>query len=159
MIRSLALASFAFVVSAPAVAQNCPQPVGWAAPERHAAAKVPNFRFALKTDSSHQLQLVPQSEVKLAAANARKAERGKFGGLAALDVARAGTLDVLLSARAYVDLVRNGKALSSVSHAQLKCGGIFKRVSFTVTPGRYTVQLTESEERSIRFATVTKPGK
>jgi hypothetical protein len=120
-------------------------------------AKAPNFRFALKTDSSHQLQLLPQKEVKLASANRRKATPGSFAGLAALDVARAGTLDVLLSARAYVDLIRDGRPLPSASHGRLECGGIFKRVSFTVRPGRYAVQLTESEARSIRLATITKP--
>ena len=152
MFRSLATLTLA--AATPAVAQPCPQPVGWAAPERHAAAKAPNFRFALKPDSSHQLQLLPQREVTLSTASGRKAAPRAFAGLAAIDVTRAGTLDVLLSSRAYVDLVRNGKALPSAAHRQLKCGGISKLVSFTVTPGRYALQLTDSEARSIRVATL-----
>ena len=158
MFRLLVLLA-GFGAAVPAVAERCPQPVGWAAPERHAVAKVANFRFALTTDSSHQLQLLPQDTVKLATAKGRNVGTRSFAGLAAIDVARAGTLDVLLSGRAYLDLVRNGKVLPSASHGRVECAGIFKRVSFAVKPGRYTVQLTNSEARSIRFGTITKAGK
>lgn len=153
MFKVLALVT-ALGFATPLMAQTCPQPVGWAAPERHRAARTPNLRFALKPDSAHQLDLARQGQVKLAVQNGRKANAGGYAGLAAIDVPRAGTLDVLLSARAFVDLVRDGRALPSASHGRLQCDGIYKRVSFAVTPGRYTVQLTESERGSIRFATV-----
>lgn len=154
MLKSLAFPSL-LAASTAAFAQPCPQPTGWAVPERHAAAVAPGFRFALKADTSHQLQLAPHQRVKLAAPNGRKAPSG-FAGLAAIDVTRPGTLDVLLSSRAYVDLVRDGKALKTTAHGQLKCGGIFKRVSFEVTPGRHALQLTESEAQSIRVATMLR---
>ena len=149
MYRVLVIFAIAAVAS-PVLAQPCPQPAGWAAPERHSAAVTPSFRFASKPDTSHQLQLAPHNKVKLAAAKGRKAASGAYAGLAAIDVTRRGTLDVLLSSRAYVDLVRAGKALPSQAHGHVRCQGIFKRVSFAVTPGRYALQLTESDARSIR---------
>lgn len=154
MFRSYAI--FALLGAAsPAVAQQCPDPVGWDAPERHAAARAPDFRFALKPDTAHQLQLYPQTSVKLAVAPPVPAKRGSFAGLAALDVARSGTLDVLLSDRAYVDLISRGKALKSVAHGHLACNGIDKYVTFDVAPGRHIVQLTGGEAKSVRLATIS----
>ncbi|NNM76303.1 hypothetical protein HJG53_05225 [Sphingomonas sp. ID1715] len=156
MFKQLVVAA-SVAISAPALAEACPEPAGWAVPERHAAARVPSFRFALKPETAHQLQLLPSGQVKLATGNARKPAVGGYAGLAAIDVAQAGTLDVLLSGKAYVDLVRDGKTVVASAHRHLGCGGIFKRVSFEVVPGRYIVQLTNSAARSVRLATIAHP--
>ncbi|HEV2567522.1 hypothetical protein [Sphingomonas sp.] len=155
MFRSVA-AWVLLAAASPAFAQKCPEPLGWDAPERHVATRAPNFRFALKPDSSHLLQLYPQLSVVLAVKPPKPARRGDHAGLAALDIAKAGRLDVLLSERAYIDLVYRGKPLRSVEHGRLQCNGIFKRVSFDVQPGRHIVQLTSSEAKAIRLATITK---
>lgn len=152
--RMMIVAALSLALGGPVSAQTCVRPSGWAKPERHAAARLPGFRFALKPDTSHLLQLHPQLSVVLPVKPPKPARRGRHAGLAALDVAKAGKLDVLLSDRAYVDLVRSGKALRSTAHDRLGCGGIFKRVSFDVQPGRYIVQLTDSEAKSIRIATI-----
>jgi hypothetical protein len=142
--------------SSPVLAQNCPEPVGWAAPARHVAAKNPRLRFALEPDSSAQLQLHVQRSVVLATKEGKPGWMDRFAGLAAVDVTKPGKLDVLLSQRAYADLVRDGRTLESKAHRRANCGGIYKIVTFDVEPGRYILQLTGSQARSIRVATIQR---
>ena len=153
MIRYLVAAFVLGSVSAPALSQACPRPAGWAKPARHLTAAQPRFRFALKPDSSAELALRPVRSVTLA--TKKPGRTSGYAGLAAIDVAKAGKLDVLLSERAYVDLVRNGQPLKSAAHGRKNCNGIFKSVSFDVAPGRYIVQISDSEAKTLRIATIS----
>jgi hypothetical protein len=55
------------------------------------------------------------------------------------------------------DLVRDGRALKSTGHTDLKtCPGLRKSVSFDVVPGRYIVQLTNAPETSVKMAAVMR---
>lgn len=153
MVRHL-LAAFLLTFAGPALAQQCPQPQGWSKPERHAAARLPRFRFALKPDTTAQLDLLVQRSVVLATKEGKEGWMDRFAGLAAIDVEKAGKLEVLLSDRAYIDLVRDGTTLQSVDHRRVNCNGIYKSVSFDVLPGRYALQITGSGARSIRVATL-----
>lgn len=151
------VAVLALLVATPALAQTCPSPAGWAKPVRHLAARAPEMKFALATGSSTQLELRASKDVKLAAKTDRKAKPRTSAGLAALDVAKAGKLDVILSSATYVDLVRDGRVLKSVSFAMPKdCAGIRKSVTYDVVPGRYIVQLTDAPARSVKMATVLR---
>lgn len=144
-------------VSMPAFAQTCPSAPGWAKPERHLAARSADMRFALKAGHSVELGLRPRGDVRLAGTAGRPAGPKSYAGLAALDVAKAGKLEIVLSNRSYVDLIRDGKALKSASHRETPgCAGMRKTVSFDVTPGRYVVQLTDAPERTVRFAALMK---
>ena len=150
------VASLLMAWSGQAAAQACPEPTGWAVPTRHVAAKNARLRFALEPDSSAQLELHVQRSVQLATKEGKSGWMNRFAGLAAVDVTKAGKLDVLLSQRAYVDLVRDGRTMQSTEHRRAKCSGIHKVVTFDVEPGRYVVQLTDSQARSIRLATVQR---
>jgi hypothetical protein len=97
------------------------------------------------------------SDVKLAVKTDRKAKWNTSAGLAALDVAKPGKLDVILSNATYVDVVRDGRVLKSIGHTDLKtCTGFRKSVSFDVVPGRYIVQLTDAPARTVKMATVLR---
>lgn len=153
--RILALA--ALLVAGPAVAQTCPSPAGWDKPVKHLAARVPTMKFALATGSSTLLELRGAKDVQLAVTTDRKAKPNTSAGLAALDVATAGKLDVILSNAAYVDLVRDGRVLKSTGHTDLKtCTGFRKSVSFDVVPGRYIIQLTDAPARTVKMATMLR---
>lgn len=141
----------ALLAGAPAPAQSCSLPQGWTKPARHVAARTPNLRFALKTNSSSQLQLHPEPAVAVPLKKDRAKQPGEFAGLAALEVTKAGRLEVTLSDRAYVDLIRDGRALDSTAHGHGKCPGVAKAVMFDVTPGRYIVQIADSRSRSVRI--------
>lgn len=151
--RSVAV--LALLLATPAFAQTCPSPTGWDKPTKRLAARVPEMKYALATGASDLIELRAGKDVKFAVDSARKAKAGTSAGLAALDVAKAGKLDVILSNATFVDLVRDGKILKSTGHADLKtCTGLRKSVSFDVIPGRYIVQLTDAPERTVKMATV-----
>lgn len=64
------------------------------------------------------------------------------GGLASFTVATPGTYRVALGAGAWVDVVRDGKAVASVAHGHgPACSTIRKMVDFRLTPGRYLLQI------------------
>ena len=131
----------------------CDVPGGWGKPVGHRAAASPEMRFALKPGDSFALTLLPDGKVKLAVPSGHKPKPGaRFAGLAALDLARAGTVTIVLSDKAYVDLVRDGKALTSTAHSDPACGGIAKTVSFAVTPGRYIIQFTDALAAALKMA-------
>jgi hypothetical protein len=151
------IAVLALLVATPVFAQTCPSPAGWAKPVRHLAARAPDMKFALATGVSTQLELRAGKDVKLAAKTDRKPKQRTSAGLAALDVAKAGKLDVILSNATYVDLVRDGRVLKSASFAMPKnCPGIRKSVTFGVVPGRYIVQLTDAPVRTVKMATMLR---
>jgi hypothetical protein len=156
MLRYLFAITLLTGLSAPALGQECPQPAGWAKPVRHAAARLPRFRFGLKPDSSALLELHVQRSVVLATKEGKQGWLDRYAGLAALDVDKLGRVDVLLSNQAYVDLVKDGQTLKSVDHGRVNCNGIFKRVSFDVQPGRHALQITGSQAKFVRVATISR---
>lgn len=154
--RSLIIASLLLAWGGQAAAQTCPTPEGWTTPSRHVSAKNPRLRFALEPDSSAQLELHVQRSVVLATKEGKPGWMDRFAGLAAVDVQKAGKLDVALSSRAYVDLVRDGRTLQSVEHRRVNCNGVFKVVTFDVEPGRYIVQVADSQARAIKVGTAQR---
>jgi hypothetical protein len=137
-------------LAGPVWAETCPSPQGWAKPERRLAARTPDMKFGLKPGGTVQIGLLPQNAVKFAAG---RVTRKGYAGMAALDVAKAGTLQLVLDNKTYVDLVRDGKALplAGEPHAH-GCPGIQKALDFKVTPGRYLVQLSGSPAQSVKIA-------
>jgi hypothetical protein len=154
--RTSVIVALLVALSGQAAAQTCPAPEGWAKPARHVAAENPRMRFALEPNSSAQLELHVQRSVVLATKQGKPGWMNRFAGLAAIDVKKAGKLDVALSSRAYVDLVRDGRTLQSVDHRRANCSGVSKVVTFDVEPGRYIVQIADSQARSIRLGTIQR---
>ncbi|HUD29028.1 MAG TPA: hypothetical protein VMQ93_09170 [Novosphingobium sp.] len=65
-----------------------------------------------------------------------------FGGLASFTVKEAGTWRVALGSGAWVDVVKDGKAATSVAHGHgPDCTGVRKMVDYQLSPGTYTLQL------------------
>ncbi|HVI99165.1 MAG TPA: hypothetical protein VM657_08875 [Sphingomonas sp.] len=72
--------------------------------------------------------------------------------LVPIEIAVAGTYRVALSEAAWVDMVRDGAVLASVSHAHgPACSGIRKIVDFKLTPGRYALQLSGMKTDRVRM--------
>jgi len=75
---------------------------------------------------------------------------GANGGTLTLTIATPGTYRLALGGKAWVDLIRDGAALTSTAHRHgPKCSGIRKMVDFALDPGRYTIQLSGSEATSV----------
>lgn len=80
----------------------------------------------------------------------RKPDAYKFGGMIPIDVKKPGRLVVALDAGAWIDLVRDGAVVKSLTHGHgPACSGIRKMVEFDVTQGRYQLQIVNAPTASI----------
>jgi hypothetical protein len=87
----------------------------------------------------------------------RKPDVHKFGGMIPIEVKKAGRLIVALDAGAWIDLVRNGAVVKSVTHGHgPACSGIRKMVEFDVTQGRYQLQVVNAPAASIHAMAVLR---
>ena len=87
----------------------------------------------------------------------RKPDVHKFGGMIPIEVKKAGRLIVALDAGAWIDLVREGTVVKSVTHGHgPACSGIRKMVEFDVTPGRYQLQIVNAPSASIHAMVVLR---
>lgn len=65
-----------------------------------------------------------------------------YGGLFGFAVKEAGTYRVALGSGAWIDVVKDGKAVASTNHGHgPDCSGVRKMVDFPLEPGRYVLQL------------------
>ena len=103
------------------------------------------------------LTLDPIDKVTFPLAPERKPAAGTFGGVYHVTVATAGTYRVALQNGAWIDLVRDGKSLTSVAHMEgPSCSGIRKVVDFALQPGTYTLQLSNAKAAQMRILIATK---
>jgi hypothetical protein len=103
------------------------------------------------------LTLQPIDGVTFPLPLARKPAAGTFGGVYHVTVATAGTYRVVLQNGAWIDLVRDGKSLTSVAHMEgAPCSGIRKIVDFSLQPGTYTLQLSSAKTAQMRILIATK---
>lgn len=87
----------------------------------------------------------------------REPDPFKFGGMVPIVVKKPGRLTVALDEGAWIDLVRDGKVVKSVSHGHgPACSGIRKMVDFDVTEGRYLLQIVNAPNASIRAMAVLR---
>ncbi|WEK43594.1 MAG: homogentisate 1,2-dioxygenase [Candidatus Sphingomonas colombiensis] len=100
----------------------------------------------LPIGSSALVALLPTSQVSYAVPPAKAGAPASNGGLLGFFVARPGRYRVALGNAAWVDVVRDGKSLTSVAHNHgPACSGIRKMVDFDLSPGRYLLQIAGSD--------------
>jgi hypothetical protein len=103
------------------------------------------------------LTLEPIDSVTFSLPLERKPAAGTFGGVYHVTVATAGTYRVALQNGAWIDLVRDGKSLTSVAHMEgAPCSGIRKIVDFALQPGTYIMQLSGAKTAQTRILIATK---
>ncbi|MCW1429902.1 homogentisate 1,2-dioxygenase [Novosphingobium sp. JCM 18896] len=114
----------------------------WTSPIPFEAGSVVDTAPGLAVGQAANVTLKPTPEVRYALRPEKPGGSVSFGGLIALNVAEAGTFRVALSSGAWIDLVQDGKAVTSTSHGHgPACSGVRKMVDFPLKPGRYTLQL------------------
>ncbi|GBR07317.1 hypothetical protein GLI01_34490 [Gluconacetobacter liquefaciens] len=80
------------------------------------------------------------------------------GGMVAFDAPKAGTYRVMLNARAWLDVVRDGTAIASTHHEHgPACSGIGKMVDFPLPAGRSVIQLSGSGQPEIEIMVMPVP--
>jgi hypothetical protein len=88
----------------------------------------------------------------------KPAAAGDKGGWFGLSVRTAGTYRIALQHKAWIDLVRDGKAMPSAAHAHgAPCSGIAKMVDFVLVPGSYTIQLSDTTDETIGVQVTKQP--
>lgn len=87
----------------------------------------------------------------------RQPDVHKFGGMIPIEVKKPGRLIVALDAGAWIDLVRDGAVVKSVTHGHgPACSGIRKLVEFDVAQGRYQLQIVNAPTASIHAMAVQR---
>ena len=101
--------------------------------------------------------LSPMADVTFTVAPERAADAGTFGAVIKFDVATPGLYRVALGQGAWIDLVKDGKALVSTAHGHgPACSTIRKIVDFDLKPGRYTLQLSGAKAAAMPVMVVKK---
>ncbi|MDO7842913.1 hypothetical protein [Sphingomonas immobilis] len=128
----------------------------WVPPTSVAAGgTVPALTIGTRTD----LTLDATEKVAYTLALARPPRPNTWGGMLSLKIATAGTYQVALGTGAWIDVVKDGKTVASTTHEHgPPCSGIRKIVAFTLAPGDYTIQLSNSPEPAIGVMVIAKHG-
>lgn len=156
----LALCGAALALSSLAQAQeaapSCSAPVAatgelapWNTPRplQAEARNAQTARSSLAIGQAVRLTLLQTPQVRYPVRPEKPGGSVSYGGLVRLDVEQAGTYRVALGSSAWIDLVGDGKALTSSAHGRgPDCTGIRKMVDFELAPGRYTVQIAANGE-------------
>lgn len=106
-----------------------------------------------------ELALRPAADVPYAPPPARAPAAGSHGGVFPLTIATPGLYRIALSAKAWVDVVRDGAAVASAEHAHgVPCSGVAKTVAFRLEAGRYVLQLSEVAASAITVRVTHVPA-
>ena len=80
------------------------------------------------------------------------------GAVLHFDAGAAGTYRVALSARAWIDVVENGKYLAPVAFVDfMDCADLHKIVAFDIGAGPFTLQLSDATAPSVSIALTRAP--
>lgn len=139
-----------------ATAQPCiPPPLpadlaGWRQGSAIAAGAViadaPVLTIGRRTDAT----LIANDAVRYARQPDKPGAAGRFGGLFAVTVVRAGRYRIALGGGAWIDVVQGDRAFASLAHDHgPACSPIRKMVDFNLAPGRYLLQIAGSRTREL----------
>ena len=102
------------------------------------------------------ISLASAAQVRFPAPLGKPVASGDKGGLVALRIAIAGTYRIAVGHKAWIDVIRDGKALAPVAHAHGEpCSGVAKTVDFALASGDYVIQISDTTDGRIG-ASVTK---
>jgi len=156
----LALAAFAAPAfaqeAAPAPCPATPVPLpaelaGWtsAAPVTAAATATDIGKAQITLGSRADIALVPAAQVQFLAPE-KAPMAGTHSGMVRFTVPAARTYRVALGAGAWIDVVRDGKAIASGAHGHgVPCTPVRKTVDFALTPGDYVLQISGNRDATL----------
>jgi hypothetical protein len=107
------------------------------------AAGLPHAELTLGRAINARLR--PASTVAFVMPPEKATDPADSAGLFQFDIAATGVYRVALGAAAWIDMVKDGKAVESIAHSPgPACSGIRKLVDFQLEPGRYVLQLSDN---------------
>lgn len=103
-------------------------------------------------------RLRPTGEVRYELRPEKPGGSVSFGGLYAFTVSEGGAYRIALGGPAWIDVVRRGKGVVSTAHGHgPACSGIRKMVDFTLSPGRYVLQISANGAAELPLMLVRLP--
>ncbi|MDR3506339.1 MAG: homogentisate 1,2-dioxygenase [Caulobacteraceae bacterium] len=137
-----------------------PEFSAWAHKSDLAAAKGPADlpRASLVPGQAVTLTLTPTPRVTYLAQPEKPGGSVSHGGLASLTIDRAGSYRIALDGGAWIDLLKDGKALVSTGHGHgPDCSGIRKIVDFDLAPGLYVLQISANAGPTLAVLVTPRP--
>jgi hypothetical protein len=135
-------------------------PAGWGGNATLTAAIV-SAEFAaarLTLNQAVSVALYPVSEVRFVVPPERRSDASSYGGMMEMEVREARTYQVSLSAGAWIDVLKDGVAVSSTAHGHdAGCSDLRKMVSFALQPGRHVIQLSGNKDATIKVLVLSNP--
>jgi hypothetical protein len=134
---------------------------GWAAmaPVQAATSAAAIDAATLKIGQGARATLAPTPSVTYPLRPEHPGGTVSKGGLFAFTVADGGRYRVAIGSGAWLDVVRDGKAVLSVAHGHgPDCSGIKKMVDFDLTPGRYVLQVAGNGEAELPLMVAKLPA-
>ncbi|HET6527011.1 hypothetical protein [Sphingopyxis sp.] len=133
---------------------------GWSDPGALKAAG--NFgaarRAELTPGGSAVLTLLPTPQVRYPVRPEKPGGTVSYGGVLRFSVAEEGLWRVALSTGAWVDVVKDGKASTSVAHGRgPPCTGIRKMVDYRLAPGTYALQVAANGSETMTLMVARLP--
>jgi hypothetical protein len=159
---ALPFAAWADEPPAPGECATIAAPTGelapWQRPMPITTASEANRAPLLAVGQAADAALLPTPQLHYPASPEKPGGQDSFGGLIAVDIAQPGTYRVALGSSAWIDLVRDGKAVTSTAHGHgPPCSGVRKIVDFPLTPGRYTLALAANPGNQTRVLVAHLP--
>lgn len=126
---------------------------GWGTPHRPLKAAVKSSGAAkalLVQGTAFDTTLVRTPEVEYVLEPGKPGGSVSFGGLFAFDVAQAGRYRVAQDGRSWVDVIVDGKAVTSAAHGHgPECSGVTKMVEYDLPAGRHLLQIAANGEAAL----------
>ncbi|MDV6332738.1 homogentisate 1,2-dioxygenase [Asticcacaulis sp. 201] len=117
------------------------------------AAKAPD----VTPGHAYALTLSPVAQVLYPVLADKPPIANTFGGLLSLKVAEGGTYSIAVDDKAWIDVVKDGAIVKSVSHNHGPvCTTVRKAVDFKLDPGLYAIQIANAPTADLKLAIISK---
>jgi hypothetical protein len=102
--------------------------------------------------------LSPTAEVHFVVPPEKPADPASRSGLFDIKIAKSGTYVVGLGAGAWIDVLKDGKALTSSAHDHgPTCSTLHKLVEFPLEPGHYVLQISGNTDAKLSILVAKRP--
>ncbi len=138
-----------------------PELAGWATPRALVAATAAGEldTATLSVGNAIEATLAPTPHVAYPVQPGHAGAATTHGGLFAFTATEAGSYRVALGAAAWIDLVAEGKSVTSTAHAHgPECTVVRKLVDFPLKPGRYILQVSDAADPALTLMIARLPG-
>ncbi|WP_232476227.1 homogentisate 1,2-dioxygenase [Flavisphingomonas formosensis] len=133
---------------------------GWSSPSPLAAAARSSDlgKATIVPGNAFTVALRSTGDVRYAIRPEKPGGSVSYGGMLRFTIAEAGTYRIALGSGAWVDVVRDGTSVQSTAHGHGPiCTGIRKMVDFSLTPGRYILQIAANGAPSLALMLARLP--